>query len=179
MQTATATVAAVAPAIDSRWYVIQCKPRQDARALEHLKRQGFDCYLPTLSVEKLRNGKKLAGQESLFPGYLFVRMDVGRENWAPIRSTRGVSQLVRVRDQPLPVSSAIIEAIRLRLAIQQPRHYLQAGDRVVITEGCFSQLEAIFIADDGDRRVTLLLNILQQEHTLSFPVGNVRKCASH
>jgi transcriptional antiterminator RfaH len=48
--------------------------------------------------------------------------------------------------------------------------------RVVITDGCFSQLEAIFIATDGEHRVTLLLNILHQEQRLSFPISSVRKC---
>ena len=29
-----------------RWYVIQCRARQEERALEHLERQGFECYRP-------------------------------------------------------------------------------------------------------------------------------------
>jgi hypothetical protein len=27
-----------------RWYLVQCRARQDERALEHLQRQGFECY---------------------------------------------------------------------------------------------------------------------------------------
>jgi transcriptional antiterminator RfaH len=170
---------AAAPDADSRWYLIQCKPRQDARALENLQRQGFECYFPTLSVEKLRHGRKVAAIEALFPGYLFIQLRVGKDNWAPIRSTRGVNQMVRVRDQPVPVPAEIIDGIRQRLATQQPRPYLRPGERVLITDGCFSQLEAVFIANEGEHRVTLLLNILQQEHTLSFPVASVRRFASH
>lgn len=167
---------ATEPASDSRWYVIQCKPRQDVRALDNLVRQGFQCYLPTLSQERLRNGRKMAAKEPLFPGYLFIQLHVGGENWAPIRSTRGVSQMVRVRDRPLPVGNEIVELIRQRLATQRPRPCLQSGERVVITDGCFAQLEAIFIATDGEHRATLLLNILQQEQRLSFPLSIVRKC---
>lgn len=167
---------AIDSASDSRWYVIQCKPRQDARALENLVRQGFECYLPTLSAARLRNGRKIAAAEPLFPGYLFIHLDVSGENWAPIRSTRGVSQMVRVRDQPLPVGNEIVDLIRQRLATQQPQPCLKYGERVLITDGCFSQLEAIFVAPDGEHRVTLLLNILQQEQRLSFPLASVRKC---
>lgn len=32
--------------------------------------------------------------ESLFPGYLFIQLDQLNDNWHPIRSTRGVNQLV-------------------------------------------------------------------------------------
>lgn len=162
-----------------RWYVIQCKPRQDARARENLERQGFSCYLPTRKVEKLQHGRKLTVEESLFPGYLFINLDVLNNNWYPIRSTRGVSQIVRVREHPLPVQDEIIGMIRQRLE-SDPHQvpYLQPGQRVVITAGCFSQFEAIFIANDGDERVTLLMNILQREQTLSFPVASVRKCGN-
>ncbi len=31
---------------DVRWYLIQTKPRQEARAEEHLRRQQFECYRP-------------------------------------------------------------------------------------------------------------------------------------
>jgi transcriptional antiterminator RfaH len=172
MQTATTS------ASDRRWYVVQCKPRQDVRALENLARQGFECYLPRLSVERLRNGRKVVAQESLFPGYLFIHLHAGKDNWAPIRSTRGVSQMVRVGDQPLPVGNEIVDLIRQRLAAQAPRPYFQYGDRVRIADGCFSHLDAIFIVNDAQDRVMLLLNILHHEHLLSFPIASVRKNAS-
>lgn len=168
MRTATAT---------RNWYVIHCKPRQDDRALENLVRQGFECYLPRLRVERLRDGRSVIAEESLFPGYLFIRLDASKDNWAPIRSTRGVSQMIRGRDQPLSVSDGIVASIRQRLAAQRPQPYLQPGDRVLIGEGCFSQLEAIFIANDGEHRVTLLLNLLHHEHWLSVPISSVRKSA--
>jgi transcriptional antiterminator RfaH len=162
-----------------RWYVIQCKPRQDRRALENLQRQGYSCYLPTLKVEKLRHGRKLDVQEALFPGYLFIQLDTIRDNWSPIRSTRGVSQIVRVREQPLPVCNEVVDLIRQRLAREElPVPCFRPGERVLITEGCFAQLEAIFVAGDGAERVMLLLSILQREQTLSFPLSGVRKCAN-
>jgi transcriptional antiterminator RfaH len=160
-----------------RWYVIHCKPRQEGRALENLVRQGFVCFLPKLSVRRPRNGRDVMVEESLFPGYLFINLDASQDNWAPIRSTRGVGRILRVGDRPLPVSDAIIESIRRRVAAQSPEPRLQPGERVVITDGCFAQLEAIFIAEDGDHRVTLLLNLLHQEHSLSFPAASVRRCA--
>jgi transcriptional antiterminator RfaH len=46
---------------------------------------------------------------------------------------------------------------------------------VQITNGAFRQLEAIFVANDGDERVVLLLNILQRNQKLVFPIESVRK----
>jgi transcriptional antiterminator RfaH len=160
----------------AHWYVIQCKPREERRALENLERQRFSCYLPMLAVEKLRHGSVRAVPEPLFPGYLFISLDELTDNWHPIRSTRGVIQLVRFRDYLVSVPDAMIEAIRERLASDRPRiPYLRPGERVRITEGPFSDVEAIFIANDGQERVVLLMNILNREQHMSFPAGTVRR----
>jgi transcriptional antiterminator RfaH len=160
----------------AQWYVIQCKPREERRALENLERQSFRCYLPMLAVEKLRHGTVRAVPEPLFPGYLFVRLDELTDNWHSIRSTRGVIQLVRFREYPVPVPDSMIDGIRGRLIGATPRiPYLKPGERVRITEGPFSDVEAIFIAKDGEERVVLLMNVLNREQRLSFPARTVRK----
>jgi transcriptional antiterminator RfaH len=76
----------------------------------------------------------------------------------------------------MPVSDGIIDAIRARLTSSiDPEPYLKPGERVRITEGPFSQLEAIFVASDGMQRVVLLLNVLKTDHKLILPLKSVRK----
>lgn len=163
----------------SQWYVIQCKPREERRALENLVRQGFCCYLPTVDVEKLRHGCLRAVPEPLFPGYLFISLDELTDNWHPIRSTRGVIALVRVRQSPVVVPDAIIESIRERLQKGLPRiPYLRPGERVRISEGPFSGVEAIFVANDSRGRVALLMDILNRQQRVSLPASNVRRSLS-
>jgi transcriptional antiterminator RfaH len=159
-----------------RWYLVQCRARQEERALEHLERQGFECYRPLYERERIRRGRRHLASVALFPGYLFIRLDRIHDNWLPICSTRGVIQIVRFNEYPLPVSDEIIEHIRGRIASELLREpYLKAGERVVITKGTFSGIEAIFVASEGDERAMLLLNILHSEQTLSFPIASVRK----
>lgn len=159
-----------------QWFLIHCKPHQDARAVEHLDRQGFECFRPVRNVERQRAGKRIVVAEALFPRYVFIHLNPDRDNWYPIRSTRGVSTIVRFDEHPLPVRDEIIEGIRRRLEkVPHAEPYLRPGERVRITDGAFSQLEAIFVANDGDERVVLLLNILQKDQRLSFPVESVRR----
>lgn len=158
------------------WFVVRCKPREDARALEHLRGQSLHCYAPTLKVEKLPQSRRIAVQEPRFPRYVFVQLDEVNDNWRRIRSTRVVAQLVHCHERLLPIDDRIIEGIRARLAVDQPCvPYLKAGERVVIIDGPFSDVQAIFLANDGKERLILLLNILHREKTLPFPVGSVRK----
>src|SRR5690606_19909477 len=99
----------------ARWYLIQTKPRQEARAEEHLQRQNFECYRPLKSGEPKKRTPKVASEEELFPGYLFIRMDQVHDNWYPIRSTRGVARIVTFGGHPVPVQDELIEQIRRRL----------------------------------------------------------------
>ncbi|MBT8765764.1 transcription/translation regulatory transformer protein RfaH [Metapseudomonas boanensis] len=157
-----------------RWYLIQCKPKQDARAEEHLERQAFTCFRPTHCVTRMRGGQKQARVESLFPGYLFIRLDQVKDNWHPIRSTRGVSQLVCFGEQPAAISDELVEQLKLRPhspPLQEPN--LSAGDRVRIRSGNLKELEAIFLAKDGTERVLILLQLLQRQHRLSVPLDSI------
>lgn len=160
----------------ARWYLLQCKARQDVRALQNLTRQGFTCYWPTRPVERRRAGEHFVTEEPLFPGYGFIRLDCVNDCWSTIRSTRGVLQLVRFNDYPTPICDQIIDSIRARIArAVVPQPYLRPGERVQIVEGAFAQLEAIFLTSDGEARVMLLLNIVQHDQALSFPIHAIRK----
>jgi transcriptional antiterminator RfaH len=159
-----------------RWYLIQCKPREDRRALENLQRQSFECFHPTRQVERRRDGRRYAAAEPLFPSYLFVHLNCASGNWYPIRSTRGVQRIVCFNGEPQSVPNEIVEGVRTRLAAHtDDLPYLRPGERVRIVDGAFSQLEAIFVANEGIERVVLLLDILQKDQKLSFPLKSVRK----
>ena len=51
----------------SSWYVIHTKPRQEQRALTNLQQQGYRCYLPMITLEKLARGRLNLVEEPLFP----------------------------------------------------------------------------------------------------------------
>ncbi|MBD3646261.1 MAG: transcriptional activator RfaH, partial [Pseudomonadales bacterium] len=76
------------------WYVVQCKPNQDARAQENLNNQAFETFRPLARVRRRCRGQLKSAIESLFPRYLFIHLDEQEEDWGPIRSTRGVANLV-------------------------------------------------------------------------------------
>jgi transcriptional antiterminator RfaH len=150
-------------------------PQQEGRALENLERQGFHCYAPLRTVERSREGRLQAVSEPLFLGYLFIRLDRVNDNWRPVRSTRGVNRIVSFNGEPAHVADEIIEHIRARASAAPSTPHFQPGERVRITEGPFAEIEAIFVATKGEERIILLLEILQREQRLDFPVSSVRK----
>lgn len=162
-----------APA-DGRWYLLRTKSRQEARAEDNLRRQAYHCYCPRMAVQKIRNGRRVAGEEVMFPGYLFIFL-AEHENWSPIRSTYGVLKMVAFNGQPLAVPTSIIEELQQHEAGKTPaREPLTRGDKLSIVRGPFVNLQAVFERFDGEERVVVLLDILQQQQRLKLPLADIQ-----
>lgn len=158
------------------WYVVYTKPRQEQRALENLNLQGFHCFFPTLRTERLFKGRLVPVTEALFPRYLFLS---GNSNWAAIRSTRGVSNLVRFGGVAARVPVTLIEALT-----QQPMHYqelFKVGDQLKVINGPFVGIEAellrLYESPSGEARVMVLMDVLTRPQKISLPASAVSKAA--
>jgi transcriptional antiterminator RfaH len=157
------------------WYLVQCKPRQAPRALEHLERQGFQCLLPLHHIQRRHKGQLKQVVEPLFPGYLFINLDKVDDNWLPIRSTRGVSHIVSFGGRPTTVPLSVIERL-LQLDTEPANNPpLASGDRVSIVTPGLEQVDAIFLEHDGEGRVLLLLQLLQRQVHTRVPLSWIEK----
>jgi len=161
---------------DTAWYLVQTKSRQEFRALEQLENQGYTCFLPTIAMEKLVRGKLEKRFEPLFSRYLFIQLDLLSDNWAPIRSTRGVNKLVsfgsRFATLPDDCIAALDEAQNA-----PPKRLFEPGDRVTVAFGPFAGLEGIYQMCDGEARALILIELMNQPHKLKFAVQMLRKAA--
>jgi transcriptional antiterminator RfaH len=169
------TVEHNAQAHSSSWYLVQCKPREAFRAREHLSNQGFECFLPTHSVKRTQRQKTRWVTEPLFPHYLFIRLS-DASNWGVIRSTRGVAKVVSFNGQPCPVTDALIAALQHHCALrngEEPAPLFKAGEKVIITQGCFKELEAVVQATKGEERVVLLLTLLNRQQQIEVPINTI------
>ena len=157
----------------SAWYVVHTKPRQETRALENLQNQGFTCFLPTLQVQKLHNHKVQAITEPMFSRYLFIQLDDITQNWAPIRSTLGVSKLVSFGPQPAKVPVELIDFLK-EAPVEALERMFAPGDSVQIATGPLQGLEGKYIAHDGETRAFVLVDLLGQPQKLRIAVEGLR-----
>lgn len=155
----------------SYWYAIHTKARQEQVARENLQRQGFLTHLPLIKAARHRRGRWHGTVEPLFPGYLFVQIDLDTQNSAPIRSTRGVIGMVRFGNGPQPMPHGIMQALlNARLSEGDPIDpdtLFEEGDRVTLVEGPMKGLTAIVQAKTGQDRVLILLDLLGRENRVA------------
>lgn len=159
---------------DYRWYVVRSKPGQTKRAVQELQNQGFEVFCPSITVEHIRAGKRVTCVEPLFPGYLFIELSELTSNWRPIRSTRGVAQILTFGERPAIVPDDVVESLRDQVRTYEELHKLEPQHPVRIEEGPFSNLNAVFLEFDGEKRAFLLLEMLGRWQKLSLPLDAFR-----
>lgn len=159
------------------WYLVHTKPRQEDVALTNLERQGYECYLPQMRIERVRRRKAVVATEPMFPRYLFIRLDSSDQgkSWSPIRSTLGVSQLVHFGTRAAKVDDALVDLLRQQEQSLPTEAMFHSGDSVVIIDGPFAGIEAIYQTADAERRALILLEILSKPVSMKIDPGQLRK----
>ncbi len=157
-----------------RWYAVFTKPRQEHVAEEHLERQAFTVWLPRLEHSVRHRGRWVDRIEPLFPRYLFLQADAADQDLSTIRSTRGVTGLVRQGIEPAVVPEQVISFLRETADPESGLHHIgsparfKRGDRVRVIEGPFEGLEGVLLKEKGEERVLVLLAILGGERNVAL-----------
>lgn len=169
------------PKTELSWWVVQTKPQGEALAIEHLHEQNFTTYCPMYQKETLRGRQVKVATAPLFKRYVFVLADrMAQQTVHTIRSTRGVSQLIKVGEQPTLVKASIIAEIKALETehLNQVKHHFTYNDQVVISQGIYQGLEAIYKMDKGLERAVVMLNLLQRDTQLTLNKTQLKKSSS-
>jgi transcriptional antiterminator RfaH len=153
------------------WHLVHTKPRGEARAQENFERQGFEVFLPLITLQKVRRGKLTSVTEPMFSRYLFIRTTSIMQDLSLVRSTLGVIQLVRFGTVPAKVPNDWVEEMRLQPAVHEK--LFNAGDKLLIGNGMLKGLDAIYVQPDGETRAMVLINLLSKPHMVSYETANL------
>jgi transcriptional antiterminator RfaH len=167
-----------------RWFCARTKPRQEAIAVENLKRQNFEVYFPKIRIERIRKSKIYIDTESLFPGYLLIKFTLSDPTWRVINSTRGIASLLTFAEngRPSPMPIGEVESIQYRekqglLFISEVKR-VRRGDRVRLKIGpAAEQIGTVLFT--RNERVELLLNLLGRKTRVKAPLHVVEVVAQH
>ena len=165
-----------------RWYVAQTHSHAETKAIGHLVRQGFEVYLPQYRKTRRHARRVERVRAPLFPGYLFVAIDVARERWRAIRSTVGIRSLICDGEAPLAVPDGIVDDIRARedvdglVDVPTPPPFVR-GDAVRIGDGPMRDQVGVFDCATDQDRVVVLLTLLGRQVRLPVPAASVSAVA--
>ncbi|MGO4869890.1 MAG: transcription termination/antitermination protein NusG [Roseiarcus sp.] len=147
-----------------RWYVATTSPHKERVAEANLAKQNYRSFLP-IHLETRRHARKFKTVLApVFPSYIFVVLDVGRQRWRSVNGTLGVQRLIADGERPLAVAPGVVETLIQSSDRQGALTYkvddLAIGDRVELVAGPFAGSLGILQRLDGEARVQVLLHLL-------------------
>ena len=139
-------------------------------------------------------GKKEEVERLLFPGYVFVQMDVEDddapgelgESWEVVRGTSGVTGFVGTSTRPVPLSPLEVDRLLASVGVaaqavvedSAPRAKidLKAGDMVRVTAGPFADFSGVVSeVNVPQAKVKVLVSIFGRETPVELDFSQVSK----
>ena len=157
----------------NRWYVAQTQTNAEGRARINLERQGFRAYLPRYRRERRHARRCEVVRAPLFPGYIFVELDLQTAPWRSINGTFGVNHLICQGDRPTALPESVIQELTARendegLVTLQPRRF-HKGEALRIVSGALADCFGLFEEMADRDRVILLLDLLGRKVRVQAP----------
>ena len=159
------------------WYLVQLKRNRYSLARQNLKQQGFKTFLPLHSLTRQNQAKFWTNIEPLFPGYMFVSIDLGKEPWHKINSTLGVSRLICQDGIPMKVPKEIVIALMSRCDSSGkllPPRSLASGDSVKILSVALANFIATVETVDSKQRIWVLMEIMGQVTRVQVALDQIK-----
>lgn len=169
---AASTIHQSLPAL--RWYALYTRPRHEKAVAERLERHHIEAFLPLREVLSRWKDRKKLVQLPLFPGYVFVRVDLGRKG--EVARTPGVVSLVSFGGAPAPIPDEQIEAVRQVCRTKlpcDPYPYLTEGRWVRVIRGPLAGLTGLLIKKKSKHRLVISIDILQQSVAVEMDADSV------
>jgi transcription termination/antitermination protein NusG len=134
---------------EHKWYVIQVISGHERKVKQTLEENSeasgvgteiSEVFMPTQNVSEVKHGEQKVTEKKLWPGYLFVKMNLTDDTWTYVRRTNGVLGFLG-GEKPQPLTDKEVEDILKDLAQRKDeivhKHKFEVGDKVKITDGVF------------------------------------------
>jgi len=141
----------------SKWYAVFVRSNQERQVASYLNGLHIEHFLPCYTSVRQWKDRRVKLEMPLFPGYLFVRLPL--QERMKVLTIRPVVALVGKKNLPSPISDDEIAGIRAGIehGNAEPFEYLEAGQRIVITDGVMSGMEGILLTLRSRARVVISL----------------------
>ena len=146
-----------------QWFALRVRSRCEKVVASTARSKGFEDFLPLHRRRQHWSDRSKWVEVPLFPGYLFCRLNP--EDRFSLLTIRGVMHIVGVGRIPEPVDEqeilAIQHAVRSDAAVE-PWPFLEAGQRVRLSNGPLAGLEGILVSTEEQLRVVVGLSVLKR-----------------
>ena len=171
---------------ENSWYVIHTYSGYEKTVKDNLERKvksmGLENVITRILVPEedeidIKGGQKRTVRRKIFPGYVFVEMDVNDRSWYDFRNTPGVTGFVGSATKPVPLDPDEVKRILRSQGIEKevkPQITVEIGEQVRITSGPFENFYAT-ITEVNSEKGTLkgLIDMFGRETTVEVDYSQI------
>ncbi len=179
----------------SEWYTIQTLSGQEQKAEKSLHKRIAEeemseyineVLVPMEKVVEVRGGKKTVTQRKLYPGYIFIDMQLYDEEqrllaqpWDFIRNTQGIIGFLG-GERPIATPAADIDDIKAQVAdseeTEKPKVNFEVGEEVKINDGPFQNYNgAVEEIDPESGKLKVTIDIFGRSTPVELEYWQVEK----
>jgi transcriptional antiterminator NusG len=148
----------------ANWYAVHVKSRHEFVVSGELQGKGIETFLPSVTKLNQWKDRKKRVDVPLFPGYLFVSLLPGPEEFLRVLKTRGAVTFISLEPgHPTPVASEEIRALKILLDAQEDIDvypHLKQGARVRVKNGVFRGAEGILASKENHHILLVSIELL-------------------
>jgi transcriptional antiterminator NusG len=119
--------------------------------LERIHREGLDdrfgeILIPTEKTVELVKGQKRTTSRKMFPGYLFVQMDLDEQTWHVVQNTPKVTSFLGGKTPtPVPEHEVMATKQQIEEGVAKPKTRVQfaEGESVRVVDGPFANFVGV------------------------------------
>ena len=182
----------------NKWYTLKVLSNNEDRVKKLVEKKleenpehteyFYEILMPSENVTTIKHGKKTSRIKKLYPGYLFVNMDIFKSEetgelnphaYYFITSINGVTGFIGGKN-PVQLSETEIETIKSHIkkfeTKEVPKSYFVPGQKVTILEGPFVGLVGIIdSANSETQKLKVLVSIFGREAPVELENWQVEK----
>jgi transcriptional antiterminator NusG len=157
------------------WYAVHTRSRHEKRVHQGLLGRGLESFLPLWERWSRWKDRKQRVEFPLFPGYCFVRLDLGDQLLA--LTAPGVAGLVGFANGPAPIPEGEIAAVRALVAgplRYDPHPFLTEGMEVEVSRGPLAGVRGRLVRKDRSARLVIAIPLIRQAAAVEIDAADVR-----
>ena len=153
------------------WYAIYVRSRHEKKVHQLLLEKGVESSLPLIKTTKKWSDRKKKVEIPLFRGYVFVRIDVGRDK-LHILKTDGVVKFIGIHNKPSRIPDEEIHWIHMMIEKSpevQIEKEIPVGQKVRIMAGLFKGIEGVVLRSGNQSRLVVVIEGIM--HAVSVKIS--------
>lgn len=157
-----------------KWYAVLTRSRHEKKVFENLLVRDIETFLPLYQgLNRWRNGMTMEVDLPLFPGYVFVRLDL--RDRVRVLEVPGLVKIVSTGNTPAPLPDNDIDILRRGIAElrAEPHPFLRLGDQVRVKYGPLTGMVGVLLQKKGRNVLVISVNLLMQAIAVDINVADV------